>query len=209
MRITAPAPDHAQLGGVGVTDHHDHAATGIPAHGNLSGVTSDQHHTTAHTPESHTGQGATAAELETLTDASAGVTLHTHVVNPAIAGQGNLEAETPGEGYARPQEIRFSPGVSKGWCRITAAGALESPSFNVASVTDTGLGDRLIVWDDDFSTAVYIVTLSVDAPIIATHCNQNEVIGFAVGQVQIIHYTNTTFVTPTDMQGSFTAYGDQ
>ncbi len=36
------------------------------------------HHAESHAPESHTGQGATAAELETLTDASDADSLHTH-----------------------------------------------------------------------------------------------------------------------------------
>ena len=43
------------------------------------GVTPSAHHIQAHTPESHTGQGATAAELETLTDASDANALHEHL----------------------------------------------------------------------------------------------------------------------------------
>ena len=48
------------------------------AHSELTGVGADDHHAQAHTPESHTGQGATAAELETLTDASNADSLHGH-----------------------------------------------------------------------------------------------------------------------------------
>ena len=57
----------------------------------------DAHHTEAHAPESHTGQGATAAELEELTDASE-TTLHshaggggTHPVNLATDVTGTLD----------------------------------------------------------------------------------------------------------------------
>ncbi len=56
IRITAPAPDHSQIAGVGANDHH----------------------TEAHDPEDHTGQGATAPELEVLTDGSEGGGLHVH-----------------------------------------------------------------------------------------------------------------------------------
>ena len=61
IRITAPAPDHAQIGAVGANDHH----------------------TEAHDPEDHTGQGATAAELEILTDGSEGGGLHIHAAEIA------------------------------------------------------------------------------------------------------------------------------
>ncbi len=46
-------------------------------HADLANVTSDQHHAQAHTAASHSDQGATGAELETLTDGSA-TTLHKH-----------------------------------------------------------------------------------------------------------------------------------
>jgi hypothetical protein len=46
-------------------------------------------------------------------------------------------------------------GVAKCWGQNTAAGALNSPSYNVASVTDTGVGSRVYVWTTDFSSAVY------------------------------------------------------
>lgn len=49
--------DHPDLDGIGVTDHHDHIATGIVGHGNLSGVSSDQHHAQVHSlpGTDHTG----------------------------------------------------------------------------------------------------------------------------------------------------------
>jgi hypothetical protein len=56
--------------GISATGHtHSHADT--------TGKTSDDHHDEAHTAASHSDQGATGAELETLTDGSE-TTLHSH-----------------------------------------------------------------------------------------------------------------------------------
>lgn len=66
------------------------------SHDFLSGVSVDDHHDDAHPPESHTGQGATAAELETLTDGSIADTLHNHALfipaNSAFPNAGNAGA---------------------------------------------------------------------------------------------------------------------
>lgn len=102
IRITAPAPDHDQISGIGSDDHHaiQHAIgsglvhTGVVtntqhgvrtlanahAHSAMSGQGVDDHHDEAHTALSHSDQGATGAELETLTDGSNADSLHAHVV---------------------------------------------------------------------------------------------------------------------------------
>lgn len=166
-------------------------------------------HPAAHTPESHTGTNITAAELELLSNGTSNVTIHTHNQNPVGTAKAAMEAETSTSQYVSPDLVRHSPGTSKGWCRFTSAGALESPSFNVASITDTGTGDRTIVWDDDFSTDIFAVAISVDAPVSVNQCNQNEVTDYAVGSVRVRHYTGLGFNIATDMQGSLVAFGDQ
>jgi len=52
-------------------------------HDDLTNVTTDQHHAQSHTAASHSDQGATGAELETLTDGSNADALHAHA---AIGG---------------------------------------------------------------------------------------------------------------------------
>jgi len=68
-----------------------------------------------------------------------------------------LEAETDQDTYAPPDRIKYSPGVSKGYVRITTAGALGSGSFNVASITDDPSLIRTIVWNVDFANTSYSV----------------------------------------------------
>ena len=73
------------------------------------------------------------------------------------AVQSDIEAETNQDTYIPPDLMKHHPGIAKVWCSITAAGAIESPDYNVASVTDTGTGDRTIVVDVDFSGTIYTV----------------------------------------------------
>ena len=74
------------------------------------------------------------------------------------ATQAEMEAETAVAHFVPPDLVKNSPGVAKAWCQITAAGALSSPSYNIASVTDSGAGNRTVVLTTSFSTAVYAVT---------------------------------------------------
>lgn len=53
-------------------------AWGTVGHDELSDVAADDHHAESHTAASHSDQGATGAELETLTDGSDADALHTH-----------------------------------------------------------------------------------------------------------------------------------
>tara|TARA_R110000824_G_scaffold328079_1_gene514917 strand:- start:22 stop:555 length:534 start_codon:yes stop_codon:yes gene_type:complete len=77
------------------------------------------------------------------------------VTLPVEATKANMEAETAGYLLVPPDLARHSPGMAKAWVHITAAGTISAPDYNVASITDTGLGNRSIVWDTDFSSVIY------------------------------------------------------
>jgi len=51
--------------------------------------------------------------------------------------------------------MHHHPGVAKAWVGITNDGSIESPDYNVASITDNNTGNRAIVWDTDFSDVIY------------------------------------------------------
>lgn len=275
MRITAPAPDHDQIGGVGSDDHHniqhaidsglvhtgvitntqhgvrstvnahahanisaqgiddhharDHILSGpvnhigeisdtqhgvravalAHAHSAMSGIGTGDHHSQSHSAASHSDQGATGAELETLTDGSGNVTLHTHVANPVEATKAQMEAETAGVLYVPPDLFRNAPSAPKAWCRITAAGVLESPDYNVASVTDTATGERIIVWDVDFSGPVYICAGTTAEIEDAGTGDVMEYGTFAVGSV--VHFIGNSgnMAIHIDKSTSTVAMGDQ
>ena len=71
------------------------------------------------------------------------------------ATQAEMEAETAVAHFVPPDLVKNSPGVAKGYVRIDGAGAIVAGDYNVASITDTGTGDRVIVWDVDFSNSNY------------------------------------------------------
>jgi len=81
---------------------------------------------------------------------------HVHAGGIVEATQAQVEAETAGALYVPPDLVTNSPGVAKAWVKFTMA-AVSTVSFNVASVTDAGLGDFIINWEPDFSSANYVV----------------------------------------------------
>ena len=123
---------------------------------------------------------------------------------PARATQAALEAETDEETYASPNRVKFSPGVAKAYCGIAAAGTLNAGDYNVASVTDTGVGDRTIVWDVDFADALYVVTGSVSGGTTGF-----LIFGatFAVGSVRL--QTADSAGNLADRDTTQVAFGDQ
>lgn len=101
MKITSPSAAHDALGGVSVNDHHNQA----------------------HTPESHTSQGATATELETLTDGSGADALHNHPVlltkiqdesRTAAAASGDVSYT--GAGFRPTGVIILASTTNESWC---------------------------------------------------------------------------------------------
>ena len=121
---------------------------------------------------------------------------------PSQANQAAVEGETNEDTYAPPDLIKHSPGVAKAWAYINSTGALQSPSYNVASVTDTGGGDRTVVIGTDFSSVVYsVVTAGPGDDTI-----EIGVQTLAAGQFYLRTYASGSL---NDQNGYFAAYGDQ
>ncbi len=72
-----------------------------------------------------------------------------------LATQAEMEAASSVTSFVTPGRTQNHPGVAKGYVRIDGAGAIVAGDYNVASITDTGTGDRVIVWDVDFSNSNY------------------------------------------------------
>lgn len=58
-----------------------------------------------------------------------------------------------------PGRQQYHPSAAKGWVQADFAGAATS-SYNVTSVTDTGVGDVMVNWGTDFSSVTYCVVAS-------------------------------------------------
>ena len=73
------------------------------------------------------------------------------------ATKAEMEAETAVAHFVPPDLVKNSPGVAKAWVSIDADGTLASPDYNIASITDTGTGDRDINFTTAMSGAVFAV----------------------------------------------------
>ena len=83
---------------------------------------------------------------------------------PSQATQSAIEAETNEDTYLPPDLVKNSPGVAKAWALTVANGTSMSVSYNMASMTDSGTGDRIYVFATDFSSANYAASGNAFGP---------------------------------------------
>jgi len=114
------------------------------AHAATTGQTAADHHAATVAADLNL---ADLAERLHASLASIGATDH-----HTSSNQADMESEAADQDFVRADRVRFSPGVVKLHVSIVAAGTVEGILYNVASVTDTGTGDRSVVVDDDFSS---------------------------------------------------------
>ena len=124
---------------------------------------------------------------------------------PDQASQSAIEAETNEDTYVPPDLVKNSPGVAKAYCAIGADGALLSGDYNVASVTDTGTGNRTIVFDVDFADVLYVGVAAATA-IAATHIFFDTP---ATGSYRLSTNNNAASPSATDLQTAQAFFGDQ
>lgn len=126
---------------------------------------------------------------------------------PAQADQAALEAETDDNTYPPPDLIKHSLGVAKARCRISDAGLLETPNYNITSIADTGTGDRTIDWATDFSTSDVYVPIAATA---STGTDIRKILQdtYAVGSVTH-RIQNDAASALIDMHTAVAAFGDQ
>ncbi len=83
-------------------------------------------------------------------DQLTGVVAGQHQAEAVAATQAAMEAETAQQTFARPDRVRFPPGVAKVW--VSWLNAVVRASYNVTSVTDTATGDWTVNITDAFSS---------------------------------------------------------
>ena len=153
--------------------------------------------TQAHGDSAAAGSGTLASRAD-----------HKHAMpaagGPSQANQAAIEGETNEDTYVPPDLVKNSPGVAKGYCRITAAGALVAGSYNVSSITDTGTGDRTINWNTDFGNANYSCVSTFSEMMLDRHI-QHDV--FTAGSVDMEIRSDSG--SNYDVATSTVAFGDQ
>ena len=122
-----------------------------------------------------------------------------------IATEAEMLAAASTTTAASPGRTQYHPGVAKWACQITSAGAKRTPSYNVASITDTGTGDRTIVFDTDYAGTVF------EAGACDSEGNSAErrltYSSFAVGSVKFRIFNDSAALV--NMASSNYGWGDQ
>jgi hypothetical protein len=124
-----------------------------------------------------------------------------------LATQAEMEAASSIAAFVTPGRTQYHPGVAKAWCVRSRTGALNTGSHNVASITDTGTGDSIIVIATDFADVNYVIVASemdsVDN-IVDPHVTTANI---AAGQFQI--EIRNTSNDATDAAFGIACFGDQ
>lgn len=104
------------------------------------------------------GTIASAASAATGSAATAARRDHQHGMYTATAAASAAEvtAASSTSVSITPGTARYATGQAKAFAATSAAGALLAGSYNVASVTDTGVGDRTLVFSVEFDDVLYI-----------------------------------------------------
>ena len=128
---------------------------------------------------------------------------------PSQATQAALEAATNEDTYAPPDLMHHHPGMIKVWGIIGGGGDLKSLDYNVASVTDTGTGDRMIIFTTAFSSNLYCST----AAMTSADTNQVQIFMEYLGSASQIRHRcysgNNAAMSLYDAAASFQITGDQ
>ncbi|KKM18048.1 hypothetical protein LCGC14_1669620, partial [marine sediment metagenome] len=120
------------------------------------------HHTETHVPESHTGQGATAAELETLTDTSNADSLHKHdhgVLDgrsdddhsqyPLLAGRSGGQTLIGGTGNTQDLTLQSTAGAIRGSVFLGSSSVFElTESTGGLQLPTTGVNAGILIGGD-------------------------------------------------------------
>lgn len=168
---------------------------GVGSHDALSGVSTADHHTATVAGDLNLADllEKNHASLESLTASD----------HHGLAGQAAMEAEQNDNSMVRPGFVQFHPRVVKTSCHYeTVTTTTIVAQVNVASVTDNGTGDTTIVFDVDFSAAIYITTFS--AAVTGTSVIQVP----AAGSIPVITFSDLGVTAVDSSQCGIMIVGD-
>jgi len=126
------------------------------------------------------------------------------------ASQAEMESASSNTVAATPGRTQNHPGVAKAWiARIEANGTLVQKSHNVSSVTDTGTGDRTVVWNTDFSDGEYSVASTIAGGGIGSTTGFHAYAANGTAGSSQIQIVDSSSGALADINHSVQAFGDQ
>ena len=152
------------------------------------------------TPIGGTTKAAVGGTTGTFTGALSGDS----AVGNMIATQANQETGTSTSTLVTPGRQQYHPSACKAWLKAGTTGNILA-SYNVTSVTDTGVGLLTATWDIDFSSANNVPQAMADSG------NQYfiNVNGPATGTCAFICWRSNDAVLQDPTSWLISAYGDQ
>ena len=137
-----------------------------------------------------------------LQSAGAGVPVWATPSGLAAATQAEMEAATSNTVAATPLNTNWHPGVAKAWLKCNVTGVI-SVSHNITSITDTGVGVVTVTIATDFSSADYVVTVTLG--------RTERIAGASITNAGVFVATSgNTLDFPADPTNWFiTCFGDQ
>jgi len=102
----------------------------------------------------------TAGQVFTSGGSGAAPTWSTVAAGLAAATQAEMEAATSNTVAATPANTKYHPGVAKVWIIANTSGTIGG-SYNVASITDEGVGKLLVTYTTAFSSVNYSLNMSI------------------------------------------------
>ena len=122
------------------------------------------------------------------------------------AATADIKAETNEDTYIPPDQARYLPGMAKMWAEASSNGQTLSNNYNVGSLTDVAVGDRVFVLTNNFLNATYSVAAAgvtaVANVVVASHY------AHAVGSVSIM-VSDVVSPSAVDQITTVVAFGEQ
>ncbi len=130
------------------------------------------------------------------------------VVRSDVAAQSDQETATSTTTFVSPGRQQYHPSATKAWVGFDTAGSRAAGSYNVSSVTDTGVGDWTVNYTVSFSSGSSVPIANGPFAAVPLIYNTGAV---AAGTTRIVAFSAAgTLTDPTSPALIyFCAYGDQ
>ena len=126
-----------------------------------------------------------------------------------LATQAEMEAGSSIAAFVTPGRQHYHPSALKVWGITGGGGDLKSLDFNVASVTDTGTGDRMIIFTVAFSSNLYCSTIALASADTAQFFPYMSYLGSASQIRHVIYTGDSAAMSLGDAAASWMISGDQ
>jgi hypothetical protein len=125
-----------------------------------------------------------------------------------VATQTNQESASATNLIVTPGAQQFHPSAAKCWGFVTVSGGTPTlaASFNVTSITDTGVGRLTVTIATDFSSGNYVIQINSGLGAGVTHMFRT-INGQPAGSFEQRHFQDGLLADPSDYH--FVCYGDQ